>query len=350
MSDAVRRTVFRVVRDDLARAETIAEPVAPGPDEALLRIDRFALTANNVTYAAHGADMRYWDFFPVAPPWGVIPVWGFASVVASEVHGVAVGERLYGYWPMASHAVVTPGKVTVRGFVDTAAHRADLAKVYNGYQRTTGDPHIGDERVYALFRPLFLTSFLLADVLIAGPPAHFVLSSASSKTALGLAQVLSAHGHAVTGLTAERNRGFVARTGYYAQVATYAEVATLPAAGPTVFVDFSGDGALRLAVHTQFGDRLIQSIAVGDTHWEAAGRVAVPGPRPEAFFAPAHLATRLGDPAYVGRQAAAWTSFLASTTAWLRIVEAHGAGEVTAHYAALLAGRIDPADGLICSL
>ena len=34
--------------------------------------------------------------------WGIVPVWGFATVVQSLHPGVAVGERLYGYLPMAS--------------------------------------------------------------------------------------------------------------------------------------------------------------------------------------------------------------------------------------------------------
>ncbi len=345
------RAEFRVARDDLAQVEVASLPVALTEGQVLCRIDRFALTANNITYAAHGADMRYWDFYPAPAPWGVIPVWGFASVIASHVTGVAVGERLYGYWPMASHVVLTPGNVTVRGFVDTAPNRAELAAVYNGYQRTTGDPRIGDERAYALFRPLFLTSFLLADVLAAAPPARYLLSSASSKTALGLAQVLHATGHRVTGLTSARNLGFVEATGYYAQVLDYADASTLATGERTIFVDFAGDGAVRRAVHERLGDSLVQSIVVGDTHWDVSGRAAgLPGPKPEGFFAPTHLATRLTDRAYLDRQAAGWLGFLASTDGWLRIVEAHGADAVTAHYAALLAGRIDPAEGLVLTL
>jgi hypothetical protein len=61
--------------------------------QVLLQIDRFAFTSNNVTYAAFGEAMQYWNFFPTEKGWGNIPVWGFADVIASKADGVQVGER-----------------------------------------------------------------------------------------------------------------------------------------------------------------------------------------------------------------------------------------------------------------
>ena len=37
-------------------------PLASG--QVRLRVEHFALTANNITYAAFGAAMNYWQFFP----------------------------------------------------------------------------------------------------------------------------------------------------------------------------------------------------------------------------------------------------------------------------------------------
>ena len=92
-------TQLQVRKDQLSttRLHTIADqPLAAG--QVRVRIDHFALTANNITYAAFGDAMGYWQFFPTAEEgWGNIPVWGFASVVQSLHPGVAVGERLYGY-------------------------------------------------------------------------------------------------------------------------------------------------------------------------------------------------------------------------------------------------------------
>ncbi len=348
-------TEFRIARDDLSRATIAQREVVVGDGEILCSVDRFALTANNITYAAHGVDMKYWDFFPAPEGWGIVPVWGFAAVVESRCDGVARGARIYGYWPMADHAVLAPIKVTPRGFVDGTAHRSELAAVYNGYQVVDADgsdASVGDERAHALFRPLFLTSFLLSDVYGAAE-ATFVLSSASSKTALGMAHGLRAKGRTVVGLTSAGNVGFVAATGMYSSVLAYDALASV-VRGPTIYVDFAGDRGLRRAVHTNFGADLVQSIVVGDTHIGTAdGDGALPGVRPEFFFAPTHLQSRIRDHSSGGfndRYAASWGDFIAATAPWLRYVEASGVDAVTAHYAAMVAGRVDPAEGVILSL
>src|SRR5438477_12264478 len=103
--------IIEVRKADLADTRrTQPSDVALEPGRARLRVDRFGLTTNNITYAVFGDAMRYWDFFPVEPGWGCIPVWGFADVVASNSDGCAVGERVYGYLPMASDLIVEPGR------------------------------------------------------------------------------------------------------------------------------------------------------------------------------------------------------------------------------------------------
>ncbi|MEO1202273.1 MAG: DUF2855 family protein, partial [Pseudomonadota bacterium] len=79
----------------------VTDSTTPALDEGqvLMAIERFAFTANNISYAVIGERFGYWKFFPVDAEWGVIPVWGFAKVVESRHSGVEVGERLYGYWP-----------------------------------------------------------------------------------------------------------------------------------------------------------------------------------------------------------------------------------------------------------
>ena len=39
-----------------------------GEGEVRVRIDKFALTSNNITYAAFGDAMNYWNFFPAQFP------------------------------------------------------------------------------------------------------------------------------------------------------------------------------------------------------------------------------------------------------------------------------------------
>src|SRR5262245_17175604 len=115
-------------RKMLYRTRVVRElvPDQPKRGEALLRIDRVAVTANNVSYAAFGdvPHLRYWSFFPTGEDgWGNMPAWGFADVVASSVDGIGVGERFFGYWPIASHLRVEPERMNARRFFDSAPHR-----------------------------------------------------------------------------------------------------------------------------------------------------------------------------------------------------------------------------------
>ena len=147
--------------------------------------------------------MHYWDFFPTGDAeTGCIPVWGFATVSESLVDGVDVGERFYGYWPMAERRRARAGARHRRaGFFDGAEHRGNVPEVYNRYLRCSSDPSIAPEReaLQALLRPLFITSFLIDDFL--ADNAFFgartvLLSSASSKTAYGLGFCLAQRGAA----------------------------------------------------------------------------------------------------------------------------------------------------------
>ena len=109
--------------------------------EILVAIRKFAMTANNVTYAASGNWFGYWQFFPTGEePWGKVTVWGIGEVIKSRSPAIDEGERLYGFFPMSSHVVMTPGDVTPRGFTDAVAHRQALPGLYNHYARTAAEP------------------------------------------------------------------------------------------------------------------------------------------------------------------------------------------------------------------
>jgi len=79
--------------------------------------------------------LQYWQLFPAPEDFGNIPVWGFGEVIASTHPAIAVGERLFGYFPMATHLVIEAADVGKRGLRDAAAHRQDVASVYNAYAR-----------------------------------------------------------------------------------------------------------------------------------------------------------------------------------------------------------------------
>lgn len=137
------------------------ESLADG--EAILKIAHFSFTANNISYVAMGEMMRYWEFFPAESGWGIIPVWGFADVVASSCEGISAGERYYGYYPMATHLRVQPQQVSRSSFLDAASHRQPLSKIYNQYIQSANDPlyQKDTEALQMLLRPLFTTSFRL---------------------------------------------------------------------------------------------------------------------------------------------------------------------------------------------
>ena len=121
-------TTLLVRQDQLATTRlttTDDTPLAEG--QVRVRVESFALTANNITYATLGDMLNYWQFFPTGEAgWGIVPVWGFGTVVQSLHPGVAVGERLYGYWPMATGLVLQADRLSAERFTDATAHRAAL--------------------------------------------------------------------------------------------------------------------------------------------------------------------------------------------------------------------------------
>ena len=321
--------------------------------QVLLQIDHFALTSNNITYGAFGDMMGYWKFFPSGrDAWGRIPVWGYADVLVSGVEGIVRGERFYGYFPMSTHVLVTPGNVTANGFVDVAAHRVGLPAVYNEYAKVAAAAASPEaEERNAVLRPLFTTSFLIDDFLGINDmfgATSVVVASASSKTALALGFMLSANERGeVVGLTSAGNAEFVGTVGYYDRAVTYGSVAEhLDAARPTVLVDMGGDAKVLAEVHEFFGDNLRHSCQVGATHWEnVAFGASLPGPKPQMFFAPTQVEQRLvdwGADGFRDRVGASWKSFETSVAAWLHIREHTDFEAIGAVYTAVLEGRMRP--------
>jgi NADPH:quinone reductase-like Zn-dependent oxidoreductase len=348
-------TAFEVRRDDL-RQTRLVDAAAPDPadGEAVLRVRSVGLTANNVTYAVFGEAMSYWDFFPAEQGWGRVPMWGFAEVERSNAEGVEPGTRVYGYLPPASELLVTPASASKTGFVDASPHRAELPSAYHRYVATGPDPfHRPDtEAIQMLLRPLFFTSFLIDDQLAdeglveRGP---VLLSSASSKTAIAAAHMLSRRqGSELVGLTSPANATFVESLGVYDSVVAYDDIGSL-SPGPATFVDVAGDAAVRRSVHEAFGDELVHSMAVGVTHWESGVDLTrgedLPGPPPVFFFAPTRVSKRSRDWGPAGleaRVAEAWHPFCEWTTGWLEVVPGSGFEALRDGFLELLDGGPGP--------
>ena len=129
---------FVVSRADLRDAHLAsATPLEPAAGEVVLEIERFALTANNISYGMAGDMLGYWSFFPADEGLGRIPAWGIARVTKSAHEDVKVGDKFFGYVPMSNEVLMTPVDVSARGFSDGAAHRAQLPAIYQEYLAVT---------------------------------------------------------------------------------------------------------------------------------------------------------------------------------------------------------------------
>lgn len=336
--------------DDLASCELV-EGESPGGElaegEARLQVERFGLSTNNISYAVLGDQLGYWRVFPAPAGWGRVPAWGYARVVASRSPGLAEGQRVFGLVPMGTELTVRPAPSPL-GFVDTTAHRSELAGVYNHYLSVEGE---GDDAGLVM-RPLFGTSVVLEMVLGEGGfggARTVVLTSASSKTAYGLAHLLREHAVETVGLTSAARRAWVEGLGLYDAVLRYDDVGELTAPGGALLVDFAGDRALVRRVHEQLGEALLRSVLVGYTHRRGeVDEAPLPGPAPEFFFAPDEMARRgreLGP-----RYAAAWQGFAPVAARAMRIERITGGDELVRVYRDLLEGQADPAVGYVVSL
>jgi hypothetical protein len=136
------------------------------------------------------------------------------------------------------------------------------------------------------------------------------------------------------------------------------DVTRLAAEEPAVYVDMSGNAALRATIHGHWQDRLAYSCSVGGMHWEDLGSgKGLPGPRPVLFFAPAQVKKRIAEWGPAGLQerlALAWAAFVGRVSdparPCLQVVAGQGRQAIEATYAALLDGTVPANEGRILSV
>lgn len=354
-----------VSRRDPRRARVLDVPLAPLADgELRLRIDRFGLSTNNITYALVGEAFHYNKFFPApeseqAEGWVGLPVWGLATVIESRAASVPVGAGVYGFFPAAAYATLAPARDHATGFAVDRPHIPPEFAVYHQYHVAARDPFDlpGRDDQVVVFRPLFLTGLLLADQLAAldfyGAGA-VVVSSASSKTAYGVAGALrrlDLGGREVIGLSSPHNLEFAAGLGVYDRVALYADLAALPRDAGVVHVDVAGGRDLRAALFTHLGDSLKLNLGVGLTHGPTSGG-ARGGARNELFFAPAWLLRRLRErgPGFVAELASGWRALVDGADGRFQVERGAGSEAVLAVHEGLAAGRVAPEIAHVLSL
>lgn len=349
---------IHVKRGDIREARLVERAPAALPEGAArLKIDLFGLSANNITYAAMGdGQLGYWDFFPAPEGWGRPPVWGFGTVTESNAPGVAVGARYYGYFPLADALDVVPTRVNERGFSDGAAHRAAKAPIYNQYTSNGADPAYDAkfEAEQVLLRPVYGSGWWLGDFVHQGKPKTVISSSASSKSALAMADHLKRLGvDEHVGLTSAGNADYVRESGLYDRVVTYDEIASLKAAAPATYVDFMGSAKIRNAAARALGPALTRSVLFGATDWETAGgapQETPVGPAPEFFFTPTYAMQRMqADPSLGEKSARDLRAFYESSRRLITPRRVTGAEAILDAWRTLASGRTPPRDGIVCA-
>ena len=156
------------------------------PSAVRVQTTLIALTANNLGYAALGTQLHWWDTFPVpasAPfpfndrsAYGIVPAWGYATVLASTVPSIPSGSFLWGCYPISTHHVTLRLKPTSpkNHWLESSHHRKNLMPLYQRYvlaysnnplggPRTTTNPPFVLEKLAktALLKPLWEAAYLL---------------------------------------------------------------------------------------------------------------------------------------------------------------------------------------------
>ena len=359
----INLTERRIVRtdfnlDDLNEGEIIVE------------IESFAFTSNNVTYGVAGEMMGYWKFFPSTKDpeniWGCIPMWGFAKIKHSNNEELKTGERLFGYFPASNILVMKPIKISQKTFIDGQDHRKDLPPVYNNYIRLNNEDSYNkdNDNLRALLFPLHITSFCLCDYLQYEDylgAEQIIIVSASSKTAIGLAQGLHREKGRpeIVGLTSKRNLDFVKDLNSYDHVITYDELDNINIDSPAVMVDMAGNREILGKLHSSLGNKMIKCITVGMTHWDnettaddTMGQL-MNRERTEFFFAPDHIQKRISDwgtEGYNQKTSSFMDTRAEQSKSWMNIKEVSGLDNFLSTYDNVIQGDINPNEGIIVNI
>ena len=331
--------------------------------EICVRVDKIAMTANSISYGFAGKSglIRYIDFYPASEGFANLPCWGYGDIVQSKHPDITIGDRIYGFLPIASHVTMVPGDISTGGFTDIRECRAVVPPFYNEYAFTKSEPGYAAEfeEAIMLFRPLFGTSFLMQsyceDHDFYGA-TRIVVTSASAKTAMGFGYLMRKHfsGKIETiGLTSTKNKGFVESLDCYDVVMTYDEVGLIPVGPETLVFDVAGNEDVVTALHTRLGDTIPYSGAVGKTHWNAGAFGAtrdLPGAKPVFWSAPDQIAVlreRIGSGAMMRQMGAAMIDFMMAASGWIKLSESHGPEAMAEKIRDMLDGEVGAEEGII---
>ena len=363
MIEAIEFTTFEVQKDQWTNTRIKTEKFDGNldQDQVLLKVDRFALTSNNISYCLAGDTLGYWKFFPTTDGFGRVPAMGYSDVVASKHPDIKTGDRYWGFYPMSNYLIVQAGKVSKSGFSDISSHRAGLAPIYAQFNKTSANPFYNEEREDhdLLLRGLFLTSWLVEDFMFDNDffgANSYVITCASSKTSIALAHVVKERGLQKTiGMTSKGNVEFCESLGCYDQIITYDEAQTLDASNPIIIVDMAGNFSAMKALHEHFQGNVKYSCKVGATHLaDLMGDMnTLPGATPTFFFAPTQSEKRnqeWGSGEVAKRIGLSLQNFQKFSIKWMEINQHMGIEAIEKIFKATINGDSQPSKGSICSI
>ena len=347
------RTQIEIQKNGLVNSRQTTSPLEldDHTNAAILEIQEFGFSANNVTYALMGERFGYWGFFPASDGYGIVPVWGFAKVVASNTDNLNVGELVYGYLPMATHILVHADNITSQGFRDVHPQRKSISPVYDHYTRCEADPTYAPHLASWIltFRPLYTTSFVLAYALYDRMQAHkgsLFLTSASSKTAYGTAQILRGIMPDVrlVGLTSKGQVDFVNATGCYDDLYSYDDLTSQTVGEQDWVLDFAGDQARLARLRTGHPLANERTILIGATDVEAK-TIREKNAISSVFFAPDEVRNfhkAWGVDEFQKRYVTHWQSFIKHFNDQLSVQTHKGSDNIIALFNTFLSGKVDP--------
>ncbi len=330
----------------------------PETDEVILEIERYAFTSNNITYAVTGNTLGYWNFFPAKEPFGTIPVWGFANVLFSKNKNISEGDRYYGYFPMSNYLKVIPEKVNAFSFIDDSSHRKGLPSVYNYYLKIPKGADRSSD-YHPLIKPLFLTSFLnyffLKDESFFGCD-QIILTSASSKTALSLAFLLSKNKSVdkkkIIGVTSKKNIEFLSKIKFYDKVLLYADAEKKLNVSKSIIVDFAGNSDYLVKLYDCLGSFLKYVCLIGLADWSSKTDFKSI-PNSKFFFAPYHAEGRyraMGVKKTTLLADGLMKEFIMKIKDYIKLKYVNKSKEIHELYLNSLKGKIDPSKGYMVQL
>ena len=155
------------------------------------------------------------------------------------------------------------------------------------------------------------------------------ITSASSKTAIGLAHLLSTRKIStchIVGLTSKRNLDFARGIGVYDRVVAYDDREILTS-GSVAVADFSGNSALIQKLQDALGNRVVFFCLIGYTHWDRRSLDIIEDAKMVRFFAPNQIRKRArewGANEFNRRYNEALQAYIHHSRGWLEIVEGFG--------------------------